>query len=414
MKHRRVADLHADEGGQMAIFMVLVLIVVFFFFALSFDAGLWYFDHRTAQNQAESAAMAAVLELPDSNTTDATNRGNEWLSRNGADPCGPACFTYTDRNGDGRYDQVRVSVRRDSPGIFSSLSGVSFVTISAAATARIGPVDISNVMPWYVAAPDPNCDTLGETCRVDFNYDGDTNDPNERTCSFSLCPFGLHLDSVYKFKGGGGGNSGAIEACGNGQNNYSECIEGRRVSGFFEVGSSVAVELKPGNMGVNTQEALDVRYPDPAVRATCDVAISPTGGLGSSSPQASAYDPAGKARAQAKFVDNPPHPACPDRLVMIPIFDRPLSQSGGSQTVIVLGIAVFGIANWADPGNRTFGADSGQDCTQRQGNSVPNGVFDCGMVWGYLFSDVMPPQSLLQQIGDSDNPFAPLLAALVE
>ena len=57
------AKLCREEDGQIAVVMVMVLPVVFLFFALALDAGLWFFDHRLAQNQADSAALAAVTGI---------------------------------------------------------------------------------------------------------------------------------------------------------------------------------------------------------------------------------------------------------------------------------------------------------------------------------------------------------------
>jgi hypothetical protein len=36
------------------------------------------------------------------------------------------------------------------------------------------------------------------------------------------------------------------------------------------------------------------------------------------------------------------------------------------------------------------------------------------MVWGYLMEGAQPPDSLLQRISGSDNPFAPTIIAMVE
>jgi hypothetical protein len=119
----------------MAILFVLTLLVVFIFFALAFDAGLWYFDHRTAQNQSEAAALAAVQELPD--TGKATTAADEWLTKNGSNPGERYCLDYSDRDGDGKPDTVRVCVRRESPGIFAALSRIKSVWVSAAATATV-------------------------------------------------------------------------------------------------------------------------------------------------------------------------------------------------------------------------------------------------------------------------------------
>ena len=56
----------------MAIAMILSLIGVLTLFALALDAGLWFFDHRTAQNQADAAALAAAQYLPSADTSQAT------------------------------------------------------------------------------------------------------------------------------------------------------------------------------------------------------------------------------------------------------------------------------------------------------------------------------------------------------
>jgi uncharacterized membrane protein len=81
--------------------VLLILPVVFAFFALGLDAGVWFFDHRTAQNQADAAALAAVQHLPAANASPNTDlafpstaAAHTWLGKNGWDtlkqvPCGP-------------------------------------------------------------------------------------------------------------------------------------------------------------------------------------------------------------------------------------------------------------------------------------------------------------------------------------
>src|SRR4051812_28986858 len=53
-----------EEGGQVAIMMVLMLIGVFAIVTLALDFGLWFADHRSAQNQVDAAAAAAGQALP--------------------------------------------------------------------------------------------------------------------------------------------------------------------------------------------------------------------------------------------------------------------------------------------------------------------------------------------------------------
>jgi Flp pilus assembly protein TadG len=146
-----MARAHRDERGQMAILFVLTLLVVFIFFALAFDAGLWYFDHRTAQNQADAAALAAVQELPDTAVANATNVAKQWLTKNGASGDLATCaeppdgcphlrdgdIVYSDCDRDNSWDTIRVCVGRDSPGIFAALSNIKSVHVSAVARATV-------------------------------------------------------------------------------------------------------------------------------------------------------------------------------------------------------------------------------------------------------------------------------------
>ena len=86
---RRLAILRPNERGQVAILMVMVLPVIFLLFALAFDAGLWFLDHRMAQNQADAAVLAAVQHLPDADPgpgSPATKAVHKWLKKNGSNP----------------------------------------------------------------------------------------------------------------------------------------------------------------------------------------------------------------------------------------------------------------------------------------------------------------------------------------
>jgi hypothetical protein len=148
----------------MAFLAVLALLVVFMFFALAVDTGVWFFDHRTAQNQVDAAALAALQELParPGDTGAATAAASEWLARNGysgGSDCSPPTdgtpyviddgIVYLDSNDDGLIDSLRICVRRKSPGIFSTMFGVPFAYVSAAATATLHlppPVEIAMAM----------------------------------------------------------------------------------------------------------------------------------------------------------------------------------------------------------------------------------------------------------------------------
>lgn len=399
---RMIHTAVVGEAGQAAVMVVLSLLVVLLFFALAFDSGLWYFDHRTAQNQAEAAALAGVQLLPDDETSAAAAAVDQWLAKNGSGAGERSCLEFSDRNSDGRFDTVRVCVSRASPGVFSSLSGIEFATVSAAATATVGPVTVTNVMPWAIVPPDRDCGPdAGRNCVYDANGDGDYLDNGDCDAEFVECPWGLNLDKLYLFKSGGGGNTGIIDACGGGAVSYRDCIEGEIVSGFFEEGSTVYTGLQGGNLGQNTDNALRLRYPSTTWTA-CDVGSTPEGQTG--------YDPDGKAVAVDRFVETPLD-QCVDRLVVIPILYELPPTGGGSADLEVLGVATFAIAKWNRQSNRNTYGNSTAECS----TSVPaTGSYACGMVWGYLVKDAQPPGFLLEQIGNSNNPFAPLLVALID
>ena len=136
---RQAGTLRPDERGQMAFLMVLTLPVLAIFMALVVDVGAWFLDHRVAQNQVDAAALAAVQDLPAANTTQATATVDKWLTKNGSGPEDISCLEYSDRNGDGLFDTVRVCIERQSPGFFSTLSGIPFVYVGAAAVATVIP-----------------------------------------------------------------------------------------------------------------------------------------------------------------------------------------------------------------------------------------------------------------------------------
>ena len=405
--------LYQDQRGQVAILMVLVLPVIFMFFALALDAGVWFLDHRIAQNQVDASVLASVQHLPAADVTSAEIAAIRRLEKNGSgaeDLCDgyPQFVDNHPPTPDGVFDTVRVCVRRESPSVFAKLVGLDFIYISAVAGARVGPVGIANVLPWGVVPPDPYCD-IGMICQNDYETPGIMTN-----CGmFSDCPWGLDLDKLFTFKVGSGGqptpgNFGAIAACGGGVSNYRDCIEGQASSGFFEAGEDVNVGAQTGSGGGNTASALDNRYIDEPIIGTnadgsdvleCDVPSTPD--------SISGLDVDGKNLARARFIDDP---LCQYRFVALPLL-RSFPSGGTSEPIHVLGIATFGIANWdrgaphGDP--LGTGAVSCGDPTLLDG-------FPCGMVWGYLFQDVRPPHFLLQRIDDTDNPLAPLMSALVE
>lgn len=415
----RRLTIHTDESGQMAITMLLMVFAVFIITALSFDAGLWYFDHRDAQGDSEAAALAGAGMLPDASKAAALAAAQQYLVKNGVSGAvegtcplsgDAAHIQFGPTDAQGKYTTVTVCVRRQVPGFFAALSGIGFVHISASATALAGPANGSNVMPWAVVAKDPNCNAAGKTCNP-----GDLGG----TCPFedavnpaNACPFGLRGNIVYTFKQGNGGNTGIIRVCGAGGSSYRDCLSGASSSGFYAVGDAVFIDTQPGTISNATDNGLSQRqlpgaWASPG-RTNCDVVSKPA----LKNTNIPGLDVAGKAAATASFVNNAAHPECAFRLVPIPILhDLP---PNGQTATNVIGVASFGVANWdrVNGNGKTQVASSSQAaCHSVNQNQVGANDFICGDAWGYLFSGVTPPQALLQRIG-GDNPFAPILIAL--
>jgi hypothetical protein len=135
----------------------------------------------------------------------------------------------------------------------------------------------------------------------------------------------------------------------------------------------------PGFGGINTSNALDDRYPEPA-RSECDVDPDEPG----------AYELAVDKATLSEWnqCQKPPE----NRAVTIAVINE--FPSGASGDITILGLATFYIAGWCEPSDKDCPAD--------------------GAVYGYLLADVAlaPPEDVL--LGVSDNPFAPRVETLVE
>ena len=160
----------------MGILMLPTMLIVAMFFGLGLDTGLWYYDHRWAQTQADAAAASAIVFLPaDPNDfqriADAYEAANSWLTRNGSDRAvDNTCPRSDGRNGvsvysdwpnpaDTRLNTVRVCVRRQRDSLFAQLSGVSGVYVSAQAAAQV----VDEPSPYSLMAMN---ETAADTLRV--------------------------------------------------------------------------------------------------------------------------------------------------------------------------------------------------------------------------------------------------------
>lgn len=435
----RISDRRAGERGQSAIAFIILIVVIFMLFALAFDVGLAAFDHRWAQNQAEAAALAGALQLPSDQDGPARDAAIQTLQRNGAldgrtynqvdiwvgysDANG---FHPDARNALGKYDSVRVRLRRTAPAFFARLFefgsiGVESIFVSASATAKAGSAGAAErVMPWGIVPPcnDPN----NSSCTLGNAYDLDPNKLYSLMCSNPGCTDWTNAP----------GNLGALRVCSNrkstggGADHYRDCItlKADPLGITFEEGVTLVAD-KPGNMGRNTSEALTEfvstqsgGYDSPTTNFPCDVL---------STPDEQGMD----SDKLAEAIDKAKSPQCKHRAVLIPIVNT--FSAGSSNPSVILGLATYYIAgwdrtggSWGDAGNFLVKDRRGNvvvretGCVSSPPNPPPGGsvelIWSCGLVWGYFIPEysLLDPQFALQKISDQYNPLAPIMVALVD
>ena len=131
------SEKRRGERGQALVLFVLALAVLMGFTAMTIDVGLFLRERRNLQNAADAAALAGVLELPQSPAA-AQLRAQEWAVQNGIDGT------------DGRQvesitvpqpDRIEVTIARPStPFIFGRVLGLTSLDIRARAVAEVGSV----------------------------------------------------------------------------------------------------------------------------------------------------------------------------------------------------------------------------------------------------------------------------------
>jgi len=139
------------ESGQVTAWTVGLALLLFGIMALTVDVGFWFLERRESQNNADAAALAAVQELPASNTTNARTQALLYLAKNGHTG-GSVCNaqnspTYTffdagvafrsDRAPSTDYETVRVCTSDGGLVVFGNLLGLASVDIRAVAAAGL-------------------------------------------------------------------------------------------------------------------------------------------------------------------------------------------------------------------------------------------------------------------------------------
>ncbi len=401
---RKLIDSCRGQRGQVLVMGVGVLIMSLGVIMISVDVGWWLRDKRDAQNDTDAIALAAAQELPDRLAAELI--GDDWAIANGIDPFidmgQPACadgqlagslnadglsrYCFIDLEPqDGIDDMVRVKVSRPSNSFIANALGVDSPTLNPSAAAAKIRAFGACVLPWAIDAhPDyEDTEAFGNVWGVLGQED----------------PLNTDQLFIFQLSPGGGfagddsapGNFGALGIYGANANAYTDTIvnecgsqgESACDSDFQVVvpGETLDCDIQTGNLGANTNSALNER----AIR------------FGEVGPDYTDCDASSYSDAVIKA------DSCLGRLVVLAIIKDFPEQ--GSDIIDIYGIVNFYIAGWDRCAPYNDGNCFGDP-------AVP----DEGIVWGYLLLEELggTPAWQFDFSQTSNNPFAPVIVALVE
>lgn len=154
-----MTDLRRQEG-QVTVLVAVFMVVLVGMAGFVIDVGSWFRQQRVSQSTVDSAALAGAQSLPD-NTGDATALANTYAGDNGG--VAGATVTFTSRYGPN--DTITVQQVRPATGFFSSLLGISTVTVRARASAISAlPAEVLGAAPIAVDIHHPMLSGPGCPC----------------------------------------------------------------------------------------------------------------------------------------------------------------------------------------------------------------------------------------------------------
>ncbi len=395
----RLLSYSRSQRGQVMVMGVGVIVMSLGVMMISVDVAWWLRDKRDAQNDTDAIAHAAAQDLPDRLAAELS--GDDWAIANGVDPFTdmgqPACadgqlagsvnsdgfprYCFIDLEPqDGLDDKVRVKVSRPSSSFIAEAFGVGSPTLNPSAAAAKIRAYGACVLPWAIDAH-PDFEDTGAYGNV-WGVLGDPMD-TEQLFVFQLSPGGGFAgdDSAP-------GNFGALGIYGANANAYVDTIinecgsQGENAcdsdSQAVAPGETLDCDIQTGNLGGNTNSALNDRadrFGEVAPYTDCD---------------ASSYSDA-ITKADS----------CLGRLVVLAIIKDFPEQ--GSDIIEIYGIVNFYISGW-------------DRCAPFNDGNCYGPIPDEGIAWGYLLLEELggTPAWKFDFSQTSNNPFAPVIVALVE
>ena len=179
------------ERGQMLVLVAGLLPALVGMTGIAVDAGSYASDRRSLQNSADSIALAAAQDLP--NSSAATTTAQAWAVKNNV-AWSNVTFTVSGGN---VTPTVTVQIARNHDFSFMRILGVNTKSVSSRAVAvKVSFGGSNGIVPWSVTQATINSSTAGAL--ITMKYDA---------------------------TGGNTGNFGAIQIDGPGSNTYNTSVK---------------------------------------------------------------------------------------------------------------------------------------------------------------------------------------------
>lgn len=138
-----------NNKGNVSIIFCLLITGLIGFTAYVADIGLIYAEKVKLSNALDSAALAAVLELPD-NAADALSVAQDYLDKNGVEPSDVSIAVGADNM------SIKIDGVKTVNHLFAPVIGIDSSNVKATATAVIGPAKSisSGIRPFAVQVYD--------------------------------------------------------------------------------------------------------------------------------------------------------------------------------------------------------------------------------------------------------------------
>lgn len=235
----------SNQNGQVAVIVSILIIAIVGMAAYVVDTGSIYETRRDLQTVADSAALAGAQELPE-NTSAAIQTAIDYAARNNVTISSDDITisrTYVDND--------TISVRAEIPGLqmnFAQVLGRNSADVIAFAKAVIGsPTEYNGVVPWGL-------------------MEGNWVPGQQYTLKYGAPPPNSP------------GNFGALAIDGKGNSDY---VDGIKFGTTTPISVGDWIDTKTGDMGSNTEIALDYRVtqePDYIWNSFADLTVPWNGG----------------------------------------------------------------------------------------------------------------------------------------